>query len=370
MTDVASNRYRWDAPGNRLDIAVCGEYRVRVSNDLDRREFIARVTAAGVGLGVLGGAPLAAGASTAQRREDEPVIAVFSKHLQWLPVAEIGPLIVASGYRAVDLTVRPGGHVLPEHVEEDLPRAVETLGKYGLSVPMITTAITDASDPLTRRVLATAKKVGVSHYRMGYWDFPNVGDPLQAVRSLKPRVAALASLNREIGIRGGYQNHVGTRVGASLWDLGVLLEGITPDGLGVQYDIRHAVAEGGQSWTKTLELIAPHIDTIAIKDFLWARRADGGWEPRSVPLGDGMVQFWAFLLSLRLLKSGPIPPMTMHFEYAPLEMEGKGDETRRRQTREGMRRDMDRFQKILADASKPIDAPIKRSSMPAGANRQ
>jgi L-ribulose-5-phosphate 3-epimerase len=319
---------------------------------LSRREFMLR-TGAAAAIGAL--RPATSFAAVPTRRRDEPVIAVFSKHLQWLPVAEIGPIVVASGFRAVDLTVRPGGHVLPERVEDDLPRAVEALGKYGLTVPMITTAITDASDPLTRRVLATAKKLGVSHYRMGYWDFPPIGDPLQALRAMKPRVAALAALNRELGIRGGYQNHVGKRVGGSIWDLGVLLEGIEPDGLGVQYDIRHAVAEGGQSWPTTLQLIAPHIDTLAIKDFLWARRADGGWEPHSVPLGEGMVQFWSFFLFLSLYRPGPIPPMTMHFEYPPLEMDGGGDDaTRRRQTREGMRRDLDLFLKVLAEASKPI----------------
>jgi sugar phosphate isomerase/epimerase len=321
---------------------------------LSRREFVLRAGAAAVTLGALDPATSFAAGLSAARRE-EPVIAVFSKHLQWLPVAEIGPLIVASGFRAVDLTVRPGGHVLPERVEDDLPRAVETLATYGLTVPMITTAITDASDPLTRRVLTTAKKVGVAHYRMGYWDYPGLGDPLEQLRSMKPRVAALASLNREIGIRGGYQNHVGTRVGGSVWDLGVLLEGIDPAGLGVQYDIRHAVAEGGQSWPKALQLIAPHIDTIAIKDFLWERRPDGAWEPHSVPLGEGMVRFWEFLMYLRLFRTAvpvapEVPPMTMHFEYPPLEMNaGEDDATRRRQTREGMRRDLDRFQKVLAE---------------------
>ena len=120
-------------------------------------------------------------------------------------------------------------------------------------------------------MLATAKKLGVSHYRMGYWTFPANTDPLKALREMKPRAAALAALNREIGIRGGYQNHVGTRVGGSVWDLGVLLEGIAPDGLGVQYDIRHAVAEGGESWPVAMRLIAPHIDTVALKDFVWTR---------------------------------------------------------------------------------------------------
>ncbi|MFL5616837.1 MAG: sugar phosphate isomerase/epimerase family protein [Gemmatimonadaceae bacterium] len=325
-----------------------------IDDSLSRRAFIARTTAAGVAFGVLGTGSRGSGASTADRREEEPVIAVFSKHLQWLPFADVGPMIAESGFRAVDLTVRPGGHVLPEHVENDLPRAVETLRKSGLTVPLITTAITDAGDPLTRRVLATARKIGVSHYRMGYWTFPANGDPLAALRAMRPRAAAIAALNREIGIRGGYQNHVGTRVGGSVWDLGVLLEGIAPEGLGVQYDIRHAVAEGGESWPVTLRMIAPHIDTIALKDLVWAKRADGRWEPRSVPLGEGMVSFDAYLR--QLLARGPLPPATMHFEYAPLEMDGGGDAKRRRETIEGMRRDLTRFRQFLAAASVPAKA--------------
>jgi len=312
-----------------------------------RRDFIARTSAAALAVGVLG--PHAALAVDGPERRAEPVIAVFSKHLQWLPFADVGPVIAESGFRAVDLTVRPDGHVHPERVEDDLPRAIETLRKAGLSVPLITTAITDARDPLSRRVLTAAKKAGVSHYRMGYWTYPASPEPLQALRVLEPRAAEIAALNREIGIRGGYQNHVGTRVGGSVWDIGIVLERIDRDGLGVQYDIRHNVAEGGQSWPVTLRMIAPHIDTIAIKDFRWEKSSRGRWEPVSVPMGEGMVDFAAYLK--QLLSYGPIPPSTMHFEYPPLEMPGGGDATRRKQTVEGMRRDLERYQQMIAAAT-------------------
>jgi len=324
---------------------------------LSRREFVQRAGAAALTVGALGPSSFAV---VPTRRRDEPVIAVFSKHLQWLPFADVGAVIAESGFRAVDLTVRPGGHVLPERVEEDLPRAVEMLRRSGLTVPMITTAITDASDPLTRRVLSTARTLGVTHYRMGYWEYPAGQPPMEAVRALKPRVDALAALNRELGIRGGYQNHVGTRVGGSVWDLGVLLQGVAPDGLGVQYDIRHAVAEGGESWPVTLRMIAPHIDTIALKDFVWSRQPDGQWTPESVPLGDGMVNFKSYLS--QLLTAGPLPPATMHFEYSPLEMSGGGGAERRRQTVDGMRRDLMRFQQLLAAAQLPAAAGARAKS--------
>ena len=309
---------------------------------LSRRAFVARAGTLAAAAGALRPGVLHA---AARRGPEEWLIAVFSKHLQWLPFADVGPVIAESGFIAADLTVRPGGHVLPERVEDDLPRAVDTLRRSGVGVGMITTAITDARDPVTRRVLETAKKVGVSHYRMGYWTYPAGVSPMQALRAMKPRVEELAALNREIGIRGGYQNHVGTRVGGSVWDLGILLEGTKPDGVGVQYDIRHAVAEGGESWPVALRMIAPHIDTIALKDFHWARRADGRWSPRSVPIGDGMVDFPAYLRELRT--HGAIPPMTLHFEYPPLEMSGSGGAARRRETIEGMKRDRARLVELL-----------------------
>jgi L-ribulose-5-phosphate 3-epimerase len=324
-----------------------------------RREFVARTAAAALAAGVMGASPREAHAAARAPAADRP-IAVFSKHLQWLPFADVGPVVAESGFTAVDLTVRPGGHVLPERVEEDLPRAVETLRRSGISVPLMTTAITDASDPLTRRVLTTARKLGVSHYRMGYWTFPPNVSPLQALRDLKPRALEIAALNREIGIHGGYQNHVGTRVGGSVWDLGVLLEGIAPDGLGVQYDIRHAVAEGGESWPVALRLIAPHIDTVALKDFVWSRGANGRWEPESVPLGEGMVDFPAYLK--QLLARGPLPPATVHFEYPPLEMSGGGGAERRKQTIDGMRRDLTRLRTLLAAAPSSPGAPPRPRS--------
>jgi hypothetical protein len=96
-----------------------------------------------------GGAPLATAAT-------KPAVALFSKPLQHLGWPELGRVVKELGMEGVDLTVRPGGHVLPERVREDLPRAVETLRSYGLSAPMITTAITSGDDPGAGPILATA----------------------------------------------------------------------------------------------------------------------------------------------------------------------------------------------------------------------
>ena len=59
-------------------------------------------------------------------------ICIFSKQLQWLNYQEMATAVADMGYDGIDLTVRKGGHVLPEKVAEDLPKAVEAATKAGI----------------------------------------------------------------------------------------------------------------------------------------------------------------------------------------------------------------------------------------------
>ena len=95
-------------------------------------------------------------------------INIFSKNLHWLNYADMASVVAEMGFDGIDLTVRPEGHVLPERVGEDLPKAVEAIKKAGLNVFMITTGITDAESPFAESILQTAGSLGVSCYRMGW----------------------------------------------------------------------------------------------------------------------------------------------------------------------------------------------------------
>jgi hypothetical protein len=70
-----------------------------------------------------------------------------------------------------------------------------------------------------------------------------------------------------------------------------------------------------------------------------------------------MVDYPAYLR--QLLARGPFPPATVHFEYEPLEMAGGGGATRRKQTVDGMRRDLTRFRQLLAAASAPASSSAR-----------
>jgi sugar phosphate isomerase/epimerase len=74
-------------------------------------------------------------------------LCLFSKPVPQLNWRELAQAAKAAGFGGIDLTVRKRGHVTPERVKEDLPKAVDAIRAEGLKVPMITTELLSADDP-------------------------------------------------------------------------------------------------------------------------------------------------------------------------------------------------------------------------------
>lgn len=275
-----------------------------------RRSFIKKTVLAGSILPIVNAKAMAA--PVVGRKADKLKVHVFSKHLQFLNYADMADAAKEIGFDGVDLTVRPKGHVLPERVADDLPKAVEAIRKAGLEHTMITTAVQDASDSIDQKIVETAGKEGIEFYRMNWLRYPENKTIPQAVEEFQQTVKALSQLNKKNGIVGCYQNHSGNLAGASLWELWDIIQKADKDYMGVQYDIRHGVVEGGMSWKNGLRLIQPHIKILAIKDFVWEKR-NGGYAVQNVPLGEGMVDFKSYFALLKQYNINV--PISLHFEY-------------------------------------------------------
>src|SRR6266487_6092822 len=100
-------------------------------------------------------------------------IHIFSKHLQFLNYHDLAEAAAEMGFDGIDLTVRPNGHVLPERVESDLPKATEAMRKAGLAPLLMTTAIQDANNSTDKKILETAVKLGIQYYRMNWYSYPD-----------------------------------------------------------------------------------------------------------------------------------------------------------------------------------------------------
>jgi sugar phosphate isomerase/epimerase len=217
-----------------------------------------------------------------------------------------------AGFDGADLTVRKGGHVLPERATEDLPRAVEAIRSRGLDVPMITTELTSASDPTARPILSTAARLKIPCFKLGYWRYGT--DPLADVRSAASDARGLVELAGQYGITAGFHNHP-RNVGLAGWDGRQVVDGLDPKWIGYYYDSNNATEEGAvMGWEVTLRLALPRLKMAAFKDFYWAK-INGKWISVACPLGEGMVN-WSKLFPL-IASSGFSGPVSIHQEYKP-----------------------------------------------------
>ena len=258
-------------------------------------------------LGGLAATLLAGSVQAAPPTKGLPVCA-FVKFVQELGYERLAAEIAAMGFDGIEATVRPKGLVLPERVEDDLPRLVEALAKHDLRITVMASDVNRIDQPHAEKVLRTAAKLGIKRYRMRYYRYTDRGSLSRQLDAFRPVLGDLVALNKQLGLTAVYQNHSGARnVGATFWDLHSLLKDHSVDQVGVAFDIRHATVEAGLSWPTMFRLLRPHLAAVYVKDFVW-----DGRRPRNVPLGQGRInpEFFAMLR-----QSGYAGPVSLHVEY-------------------------------------------------------
>lgn len=261
-------------------------------------------------------------------------LCLFSKHLPQLNWQQLGQTVKKLGLDGVDLTVRTGGHVLPERAAEDLPKAITAIRDEGLTTPMITTNLLSANDATAKPILTTAGKLKIPFIKPGYYKYSFV-DVRNELQKAMQEFSGLAALCQQCGVQIGFHNHE-SYLGAAIWDIASTIDKLDPKWVGYYFDIRHAVAEGSAgAWKSALNLAAPRIKMIAVKDSFPEKTAKG-WRQKNCPLGQGAVDWKAYFKTLR--QANFHGPISLHIEY---DIEGKTPAERDENTLVAIQRDFE-----------------------------
>ena len=256
-------------------------------------------------------------------------VLMFTKMLKdkgGLQLEEAAEYMADMGFDGADLTVRPGGYVLPEMVKEDLPKAVEVLKSHGLEVPMITTSITDPEKDHAEDIFETASRCGVEYIKLGYWRYEGFGKIRKQIREVRRKIEGIYRLSRRYCVTATIHTHAGRYLSADPALLLILLKGYDPEWLGAYIDPGHLFAElGPRGWEMSVDILAPYIRLVSVKNYRWVKTPEG-WRVKMYPLKEEIVPWPDLFKCLRSI--GFDGCISVHSEYHDLDFDSLIRQTR------------------------------------------
>jgi sugar phosphate isomerase/epimerase len=247
---------------------------------------------------------------------------LFTDNLASLKIRDVCTGAKHAGFEGVDLTLRPGGHVLPENAEVGLSDAKRIADDVGVSIPMVSTAVTDADSPHAEAVFASAAHYGARHVKLGYWPYHPFGTLAKQVDQTIARLQRLVKLGEKYNVLPCVHCHSGAMVVNCGMMQYLVLRDFKPGQVGAYVDPMHMTAEGGvDGWEMGLDLVAPWLALVGMKNFRWKEiergpKGQARFKTQYVPLPDGQAPLPQFVERLKQLKYDGI--VSFHSEYHEL----------------------------------------------------
>ncbi len=243
----------------------------------------------------------------------------FTKFLRGLGVEQLGESAKRLGFDGLDLAVRAGHCINPENARAELPRAVESWRRAGLSVPLVTleTNWTDPEHPGLQAVYAACADAGVPFIKLGYWFWKPDQHYWDAVEQHRMELAALETIGRKLGLCTLVHTHSDAIYGSNASGVMHLVRGLDPRHVAVYLDPAH-LAFDGEDLPMALDIVRGYLRMVGVKNAAYERLPQPGsgaalkWKKVMPLLHEGLVD-WAQAVQL-LRQIGYDGPLAYHGE--------------------------------------------------------
>lgn len=185
---------------------------------------------------------------------------VFTK--PWtMPLPQLGAFVKKLGFDGVELPVRPGYQVEPEHVSHGLPEAARVLAEYGITILSV-------AGPTDEATIAACGELGIPIIRICV-GIPDDSGYLEYETQLRKEYDALVPLLDRYGVTLGIQNHYGRSIANAL-GIRHLIEQYDPKQVGAVLDPAHC-ALNGEIPALALDIVWSHLRMVNLKNAYWRR---------------------------------------------------------------------------------------------------
>lgn len=243
---------------------------------------------------------------------------LFTKLFGSQSLDDVGATARDLGFSGIDLLLRNGFQVEPDRPEA-VRSAIRQLKGAGLTVPMVTTDLTNPAQLPTEALFQTCAEEDVHIIRLGYWKYDPEKGYQACFDAARRDLNALEAVAQKAGIKLAIQLHGGT-IHSSGPLAAALVRDHNPDYLGVYPDPgNQSVQEGRENWRLTFDLLQPWLCCIGVKNGGWFPRNNAAsgqrvWKSDWLGIADGMVPWDAILAYLVSAKYDGLLSFHSHYE--------------------------------------------------------
>ena len=191
-------------------------------------------------------------------------LAVFVKPWKTLTLPELARHVKSLGFDLIELPVREGFSVEPQHIERDLPMAVKQLAEHGVRVLNITADVPLDDERLYSACAAADIGMNRIMFRqrlLDYWS---------AEAKARRKLDSALPFCEQYGVQIGVQNHSRRFVPVNEMGAYNLLKDYDPRHVAAVWDPAHNALEGMDS-DAALDILAPYLCVVNLKNAYWRR---------------------------------------------------------------------------------------------------
>lgn len=186
---------------------------------------------------------------------------VFTKPWPEKSLPELAQFIKDLGFDGIELPVRPGFQITPEHVERDLPEATQIFADHGLKIASVAGTPDEA-------MIAACGAAGVPLIRI--MARINMDTGYRATEENLCQVFdRCLPLLEETGVALGVQNHAGNFIGSAIGIMH-LIEQYDPKQIGIVLDLAHC-SLAGEPVPIAIDVAWSHLLLVNLKNGYWQR---------------------------------------------------------------------------------------------------
>jgi sugar phosphate isomerase/epimerase len=181
---------------------------------------------------------------------------IFTKPFKNISAEELGEKVSGLGFNAIEFPLRDGYQVEPANAEKDLPKLVDTLGKYGVEISSIASSTSET-------IFAGCAVAGIKIIRI-MASVDKAKRYLEWESNFIKYLDGLVPLCEKYGVTVGIQNHFG-RMASGTMELRRLVEPFDAKYIAAIWDTAHS-GLAGEEPEQALDIIWDKLCLINFKN--------------------------------------------------------------------------------------------------------